>query len=1180
MENLSLEWDCYADESYDIICHNGSIDDLYWADISQIRSTTTSDFPMGDIGQNEIIVQDLYQDQNSSSLQTMTWTPFQEKLTVPGRNNSDEQLSSSSSSTDYFSCFDSESDDENQIERRHFDAEFKDLNLCLNISVSHANKDPTISITTKAEKKLTGEMADTSEIEFTESCSSVDLLDVQSMVNEQNDKSYMRYRLLDMHDLDIEFLLDDDVPTKAREDFVPSWCKIFKPLSEETDDPVENHSVRNLVEAYENKFKAQEDKSKVSTSRKENEISNIVNVSTETQLEIKIEENLEANTKHTVSTWTTKFEEDFTDDSFQVFRKISESIIRESFEELELESMGDLRIMKFNTGENPTTDQTNTFKKCLNIEEERVNCNDILDYEATPEKNQTTLAIQTQLISEGCEHITNIMYNQEQFVLPSDVIIKTKETYHEQCVEQYVDRTNPQPVSGNLSMVSGSESSDKDQELEWSQQGQIVPVASISKQPPCGKLTCSIVLPETSTLGTTENMQNISEDAIANMLAAFMDNDPRRSIAFQPVNIKERDDLPGQDDKGQDVPHTGQDKEMVWNELEQIKLPPSICLNKEELGFRIDPVPEDKFPIEKLQWSEHGQLVPIKETLSVEEFISPEEKLQWNEQGQLVPVNEVLSDSKLQQAKHRLVSFEERNDVQKNSVKHSSDLDRNKHDKVHSIIASFERSMCAAQKENGFHDLNQIKNGDAKLHTKEIKSGLGTEYSLKCCEKLTQEKPQPPRAKHSNIKNISNLLNKIEKICNGKSVHVQKEHTTQERWYGKSPYPLSEFPKSSLMPKTTSPVLPVTFPSTHVPKITASYGTRGGENAYIDRTELKKEFKNHLESHQSKLSDGGCKQSALKLQYQSKESTINLEYFQEKTAKEILPHTAGQNEEKKHPVSECHKAPTISKYSKSEIGDGRTVYSDVKNWYKQTKVQKLCEVFEGTDPKVPHITYRITKEDPIQTPKTQQQLGSQNESSQYATSRSDGKCKMRFDLERYIRKRGENMMTRKNDNQDGSDEAYYHVAKMLTIRVIANAKLQLSREYSEKDYAKRTTQKESHEAQPQTASPTPICHVVNKSHERYCKNEQQENPQKNPHVKPQKQSNEKITKKSKSSKRKRAAHQKKQPSGSTKKDQSNDEKVLKSQSQDSGCRPNVRKPAVTHKGQQPDQNKKRVQFDI
>lgn len=43
MENLSLEWDCYADESYDITCHNDSIDDLYWADTSQIRPTATPD---------------------------------------------------------------------------------------------------------------------------------------------------------------------------------------------------------------------------------------------------------------------------------------------------------------------------------------------------------------------------------------------------------------------------------------------------------------------------------------------------------------------------------------------------------------------------------------------------------------------------------------------------------------------------------------------------------------------------------------------------------------------------------------------------------------------------------------------------------------------------------------------------------------------------------------------------------------------------------------------------------------------------------------------------------------------------------------------------------------------------------------------------------------------------------
>lgn len=34
MEILLLEWDCYVDESYDIICYNDSIDDFYWVDIS------------------------------------------------------------------------------------------------------------------------------------------------------------------------------------------------------------------------------------------------------------------------------------------------------------------------------------------------------------------------------------------------------------------------------------------------------------------------------------------------------------------------------------------------------------------------------------------------------------------------------------------------------------------------------------------------------------------------------------------------------------------------------------------------------------------------------------------------------------------------------------------------------------------------------------------------------------------------------------------------------------------------------------------------------------------------------------------------------------------------------------------------------------------------------------------
>lgn len=65
----------------------------------------------------------------------------------------------------------------------------------------------------------------------------------------------MRYCLLDMNDLDIEFLLDEDVFIKECEVFVLFWCKIFMFFSEEIDDLVEYYSVRNLVEVYENKFK-------------------------------------------------------------------------------------------------------------------------------------------------------------------------------------------------------------------------------------------------------------------------------------------------------------------------------------------------------------------------------------------------------------------------------------------------------------------------------------------------------------------------------------------------------------------------------------------------------------------------------------------------------------------------------------------------------------------------------------------------------------------------------------------------------------------------------------------------------------------------------------------------------------------------------------------------------------
>lgn len=69
-------------------------------------------------------------------------------------------------------------------------------------------------------------------------------------------------------------------------------------------------------------------------------------------MKIKIEENFDINIKYMVFVWMIKIEEDFIEESFYVICKISESIIWESFEEFELEFMGDLRMLEFNIGEN------------------------------------------------------------------------------------------------------------------------------------------------------------------------------------------------------------------------------------------------------------------------------------------------------------------------------------------------------------------------------------------------------------------------------------------------------------------------------------------------------------------------------------------------------------------------------------------------------------------------------------------------------------------------------------------------------------------------------------------------------------------------------------------------------------------------------------------------------------
>ncbi|XP_056012221.1 uncharacterized protein LOC130052135 [Ostrea edulis] len=190
----------------------------------------------GDSGQD-----DLLQDQNSSSQRTM-WAPLKEN--VPRRENSDELLSTSSSSTDYYSCFDSDSDSESEKKKR--------LHRESNSWVTKAFEGGAVVYdTTVSSSPLHLCVSDDEFIDFSA---------MQSMKSKRNTKIVMRYR----HIPEIEYTLDGEISKSKIVGAMPSWCQVFKPLNEVTEDAVVKHDVKSLVHSFENLSNAEEKECKTS----------------------------------------------------------------------------------------------------------------------------------------------------------------------------------------------------------------------------------------------------------------------------------------------------------------------------------------------------------------------------------------------------------------------------------------------------------------------------------------------------------------------------------------------------------------------------------------------------------------------------------------------------------------------------------------------------------------------------------------------------------------------------------------------------------------------------------------------------------------------------------------------------------------------------------------------------
>ena len=861
---------------------------------------------------------------------------------------------------------------------------------------------------------------------------------------------------------------------------MPSWCKIFQPLGEETEDAVEHHDVRSLISTYESKIKAHDVECKSLPLRKE--VEGQVNVSNENETDTRVERNLQTNVQQRICTVTNRYEEDYSDECFQIFRKISESIIRESFEELEVESRSEIEMLGTEKVDVPgCMDLIITCKKILNIEEGRINIRENNDKEiieldpvdSRKENQITTLAIQAQMKSGSQEQIKNIVYNQEQLSLPPGIVIKTRERYNEeQRVVQSCGKGTPHTVYEIAPLVSQSTSSEEDHEVEWSELGQIVPVASVFATSLRGNISSAILFPEARTSFTAraynvdgnvqfqfeiaDNIRKTTGQSISDILVTLMrDVSPNHSLIYQPGNNIQRKRLSIQDveippnAKGQEKYHDNEktDIEMIMNA--RGKTAPKLS-NVTPLGTSEEelftPKRED-FLIGNPRCNRKGKTMPMKE--------SP---INLNEEP---PYYSITSLNERE---------EEQNKLGTKSQSPQSAEDKSKN--VKSIIASFERSMYDDKKKQGFRYYKNEDRGKTIENIPEAGNKLVSHTSHKRRSKLTQDKPQPPREELSNAQNISKVLNRVEKICSGKQhVHVQQECITNKKWYGMPPDGLPSYSDGKTKEaKSTYTVLPVNMSPNAVPKVLMTYGNSDVQKMNESRQESSKEGKSNQKNPQTEIADDG--QKSIKLQYKSKDSTVTLEYSHEKSAKrsQIPVATARQQHDNE---TECLNFQPLAKYSKLVFEDGRTVYSNAKNCCKQNNVQKMCEVFEGNDnPKVPQITYKISSsEAPMPTPK-QQKLIVEEENTQYANSKSSGKSRKRFDLEKYLKKRGENIVNRGSSDHD--NEAYYHVAKMLTIRVIANAKLQLSREYIEKDFAKRTTTKEKQRESPLSASLSPF----------------------------------------------------------------------------------------------------------
>jgi hypothetical protein len=370
------------------------------------------------------------------SLET-AWTPL--KAYDPRQENAAEFVSASSSKTDFFSNYETDSEDEFEKERLDCD----DLNFWENIT-----SDSQTVVASNAERKqqLPSE--------------------ISSWISEEIEGGDMFYETAIFPSFPNAYIFDDD-----------------------TEDSGVDQYIRNLVYSFENVINTGEEECQASCMSREEtnhvDLADDTDLVDDTALEKRVEKNHGTNTGEPSTMFTNRYDEIFSEDCFQIPQTISQYIMQENITDLDLGPHTQLlplnaeqvrfnrKMEDFEIHQDSTVEGDNYLSNRKDIEvvadDGKMMMMMMLPLQGTQNENKTTkFAIETHFARNPTEEIKKIVFTKEEYQFPHSISKYFKQN-EERCIGQAV----PMSSRDIDTITEDNAISHIEQHLDWHKQTSI-----------------------------------------------------------------------------------------------------------------------------------------------------------------------------------------------------------------------------------------------------------------------------------------------------------------------------------------------------------------------------------------------------------------------------------------------------------------------------------------------------------------------------------------------------------------------------------------------------------------------------------------------------------------------------------------------------------------------------------